>query len=162
MKNKYYLILISLIVSFKLYGQDVRFNNSFVIVINDKLVTSVEGLQLVLTDSTKKEEVITAGYYPGVIYVNNIEEKNFFYADQSRQVTLKFICYDNVGRKRLGGNYSISMAKDWFNKSLIIVKIAEKSKRRGLYKYSFDIPGLLFPVRWIENPVKKINSNEAN
>lgn len=84
MKNKYCITVILLILSMKLLGQEVRVNNSFVILVNDKLVTTVAGLQLILTDSTQKQDIIKSGYYPGVLYVNSIGAKNILYTDTTK------------------------------------------------------------------------------
>jgi len=78
MKIKQLLTLLLFLASIKLYGQEVRVNNSFVILINNKLVTSVSGLRLILSDTTGKNDALDGGYYPGVLYVNNIEKKIYY------------------------------------------------------------------------------------
>jgi len=57
MKNKYWFVIILFFASIKLYGQDVRVNNSFIILVNDKLITTVEGLRLILSDTTGKKRI---------------------------------------------------------------------------------------------------------
>lgn len=145
MKHKYWFtVLFLFIVSIKLYGQDVRVNNSFVILINDKLARTVAGLQLISSDVNGKEDSIDAGYYPGVLYVSNIQKKNLLYADSLKKLTLKFDYYEDSKGKQVIHNYSIELNRTWFKESLIIVKIFDVDKKRGTYKCSFEVPGHSF------------------
>jgi len=141
MKITYWIIFILILVSSKLYSQEVRINNSFIILVNDKLITSVEGVRLVLSDSNGKEEIINGGYYPGVLYVNNIETKNILYADSTRKLTLLFDYYKYGRANQLIHNYKVNIERRWFKESLIIVEIFDINKRRGTYKYTFEVPG---------------------
>ena len=144
MKNKYWLTVLFFIVTIKIYGQEIRVNNSFVILVNNKLVTSVAGLKLVLSDSTEKKDAIDGGYYPGVLYVSNIEKKNLLYTDSVKKLTLKFDYYENSRNKQITHNYSIEIDRKWFKQSLIILRIFDLDKKRGTYKYSFEVPGYSF------------------
>ena len=144
MKNKYWLTVLLFVVTIKVYGQEIRVNNSFVILVNNNLVTSVGGLKLVLSDSTGKKDAIDGGYYPGVLYVSNIEKKNLLYADSVKKLTLKFDYYENSRNKQITHNYSIEIDRKWFKQSLIILRIFDLDKKRGTYKYSFEVPGYSF------------------
>ena len=144
MKIRFTLIL--LIASIKLYSQEIRVNNSFVIVVNNKLTTSVADLRLILSDATGKEETIDGGYLPGELYVSNIEKKNILYADSVRNLILKFDYYEYQGHKQVIRNYSIPIDRNWFKQSVIILRIFDVNKKRGTYKYSFEVPGFSFGV----------------
>ena len=144
MKNKYWLTVLLFVVTIKVYGQEIRVNNSFVILVNNNLVTSVGGLKLVLSDSTGKKDAIDGGYYPGVLYVSNIEKKNLLYADSVKKLTLKFDYYEYSGKKQVVHNYSIEIDRKWFKESLIIVKIFDVNKKQGTYNYTFEVPGVSF------------------
>ena len=144
MKNKYWLIVILLIASIKLYGQEVRVNNSFIILVNDKLIRTVIGVNLTTTDFSGKEDSIDGGYYPGVLYVNNTQTKNLLYADSLKSLTLKFDYYEYIGKKQVIHNYKIELDRKWFNESLIIVKVFDINKKNGTYRYTFEVPGVSF------------------
>ena len=144
MKINYWIIFILILVSSKLYSQEVRVNNSLIILVNDKLITSVEGVRLVLSDSTGKEEIINGGYYPGVLYVRNIETKNVLYADNVRKLTLLFDYYEYGRSEQFVHNYKIDIERLWFKESLIILRIFDINKKRGTYKYTFEVPGYSF------------------
>ncbi|WP_259071970.1 hypothetical protein HDF24_11360 [Mucilaginibacter sp. X4EP1] len=144
MKNKYWLTVLLFVVTIKVYGQEIRVNNSFVILVNNNLVTSVGGLKLVLSDSTGKKDAIDGGYYPGVLYVSNIEKKNLLYADSVKKLTLKFDYYEYSGKKQVVHNYSIEIDRKWFKESLIIIKIFDVNKKQGTYNYTFEVPGVSF------------------
>ncbi len=145
MKNKYWLTVIFLfIISIKLYGQEIRVNNSFVILINDRLARSIAGLKLIAMDRKGDKNSINGGYYPGVLYVSNEQTKSLLYADSLKKLTLKFDYYEYAGEKQIVHNYSIDIDRRWFKESLIIVKISDISKRRGTYNYTFEVPGYSF------------------
>lgn len=144
MKNKYWFTVILFIASIKLYGQEVRVTNSFIILVNDKLINTVSGLRLVLSDSTGKKEFIEGGYYPGVLFVKNIETKNVLFADSVRKLTLLFDYYGYGQDNEFISNYKISIGRRWLKESLIILRIFDINKRRKTYKYTFEIPGLYF------------------
>lgn len=147
MKNKYWLTALFLfIISIKLYGQEIRVNNSFVILINDRLVRSIAGLKLITVDDKGNKNVINGGYYPGVLYVTNEQTKILLYADSLKELTLKFDYYEYAGEKQFVRNYSIDIDRKWFKESLIIVKISDVNKRRGTYNCTFEVPGYSFGV----------------
>jgi hypothetical protein len=152
MTPKYWLTTILFIASIKLYGQEVRVTNSFIILINDKLATTVEGLQMVLSDTTGKEDVTNGGYYPGVLFVKNIETKNVLFADSVRKLTLLFDYYAYGRGNDFIHNYKINIERRWFKESLIILRIFDINKRRGTYKYTFEIPGLYFSKPFVKSP----------
>ena len=77
MKIRFTLIL--LIASIKLYSQEIRVNNSFVIVVNNKLTTSVADLRLILSDATGKEETIETGGIFRANYMLAILKRKTFY-----------------------------------------------------------------------------------
>jgi hypothetical protein len=144
MKINYWVIVILFILSSKSYAQEVRVNNSFIILVNNKLTTAVAGVRLILSDTTGKEESINGGYYPGVLYVSNIETKSVLYADSVRKLTLVFDNYEYPGNKQVINNYKIGIDRKWFKESLIILRIFDINKTRGTYKYSFEVPGHSF------------------
>ena len=145
MKRKNWLtVLFLFMMSIKLYGQEVRVNNSFVILINDKLARSIAGLKLITGDGTASKNSINGGYYPGVLYVSNEQTKNLLYADSLKKITLKFDYYEYPGGKQIVRNYSIDIDRKWFKESLIIVKISDINKKRGTYNYTFEVPGYSF------------------
>jgi len=145
MKHKYWFaVLFLFLISTKLHGQEIRINNSFVILINDKLARNIAGLKLILVDEKGNKDSIDGGYYPGVLYVSNEQKKQLLYADSLKKLTLKFDYYEYPGRKQVVYNYSIDIDKKWFKESLIIVKITDISKKRGTYNYTFEVPGYSF------------------
>lgn len=144
MKISYWIISILILVSSKLFSQEVRVNNSFIILVNDKLTTTVEGARLILSDSTGRKESINCSYYPGVLSVRNIETKEILYADTVRKLTLAFDDYEYGRDKQFIHNYKINIERRWFKESLIIVKIYDINKRSGTYRYTFEVPGYSF------------------
>ena len=145
------IFIILMIVSLKLHAQEIRVNNSFIILINDKLITTAAGVELILSDTTGKEEVIIGGYYPGVLYVNNVQTKNILYADSVRSLTLSFDYYTYRRENEAIHNYKIKISRHWFKESLIIVRIFDINKKRGTYKYTFDVPGHSFSKPSVSN-----------
>jgi hypothetical protein len=141
MKIIYYVVVLLALIPSILHAQEVRVNNSFIILVNNKLATAVAGLTLILSDSTGKEEIISGGYYPGVLYVKNIETKNILMADSLRRLTLVFNNYYDHGKTYPSNNYRIAIDRRWFRESLIIVRIDDINRRRGTYKYSFEVSG---------------------
>ncbi|MCO5936229.1 hypothetical protein NAF17_11835 [Mucilaginibacter sp. RB4R14] len=133
-----------MIASVNLYGQEIRVNNSFVILVNDKLMRSVSGVKFVTFDANGKEDRIDGGYYPGVLYVYNTLTKNLLYADNLNGLIMKFDYYEYSGGKQTVNNYSIELNKTWLKESLIIVKIFDVNIKRGTYNYTFEVPGVSF------------------
>ena len=76
MKIRFTLIL--LIASIKLYSQEIRVNNSFVIVVNNKLTTSVADLRLILSDATGKKETIDGGIFRANYMLAILKRKIFY------------------------------------------------------------------------------------
>lgn len=145
MKHKFWFtVLFFFVISIKIYGQEIRVNNSFVILVNDKLARSVAGLKLITFDFNGKEDSINGGYYPGVLYVSNIKMKDLLYADSLKKLTLKFDYYEYPRKKQIVHNYSIEIDRKWFKESLIIVKIFDVNKNQGTYNYTFEVPGISF------------------
>jgi hypothetical protein len=105
----------------------------------------------VLTDSTQKEDIINAGYYPGVLFVNSVGAKNIVYTDTTKKMTLRFDYYDYRGKKELVYNYNININQQWFKESLIILKIYNINKNRGIYEYTYEVPGIYFPIKRIKD-----------
>ncbi len=146
MRIKFWFTAILLLLSIKLYGQNIRVNNSFIIVVNNKLAKTVSGLQLILSDTIEKKETIDGGYLPGELYVTTTGEKNVLYADSIRTLTLKFDIYEQSGNREVVHNYSIVVNRKWFKSSLIILNIFDINKRKGTYKYTFEVPGYSFGI----------------
>ena len=146
MKNKYWLVVIIFFAATKVYGQDVRVGSNFIILVNNKLPTTVEGLQLILSDTTGKEESISGGYIPGELFVTTNEARNLLFADSVRTLTLAFDFYVYGRDNKFIHNYKIFIDRRWFKQSVIIVRIFDIDKRRGTYKYSFEVPGYSFAL----------------
>lgn len=144
MKHYWISLLFVLVVSVKSYGQMIRLNNSFIILINDKLVTNVAGVRIISTDRYGKEDSIDGGYLPGVLYVDNMQKRNLFTADSLKKLTLKFDYYESKGKNLHYNNYSIKLNRKWFKESMIIVEISDVNKRKGTYNYTFEVPGVSF------------------
>ncbi|MGN6638213.1 MAG: hypothetical protein ACTHJ8_04820 [Mucilaginibacter sp.] len=140
MKNKYWFIIILFLSSNKLFGQEIRVNNSFIIVINNKVTTTVDRLRLMLSDSTGKKQSIDGDYYPGVLSVNNIEDKKILDADSVSSLTLAFDSYAYYKSKQITSNYKIKLNWHWLKHySFIILRIVDLKNDK--YKYSFEFPG---------------------
>ena len=88
--------------------------------------------------------MIDGGYYPGVLYVSNVQKKNLLNADSLKRLTLKFDYYEYRGKKQVVHNYSVEINRKWFKESIIIVKITNVSARQGIYNYTFEVPGYSF------------------
>lgn len=131
------------IVSVKLYGQEVRITNSFIILVDNKLINTVSGVRLVLSDSTGKKEFIEGGYYPGVLFVKNIESKNAIANNTLRKLALSFDYYAYGRDNDFISNYIVSIDKRWLKESLIILRIFDINKRRKTYKYTIEVPGYI-------------------
>jgi hypothetical protein len=142
-----FVMLLLCVTSINLHGQEVRVNNSFIILINDELAKSPAGVHLTLTDRTGKAEVIQAGYYPGVLYVDNTETKNVLFGDSTRILTLSFDVYRYKGDNTFINNYKINIERRWFKESLMILKIYDLNQSRNTYKYTFEIPGVYFSIK---------------
>ena len=143
--KKYWLvILFSVTVPIKLLGQEVRLNNSFIILINDKLPSYVSSLKFISVNYNGKEDSIDGGYYPGVLYLSNEQERNILYADSLKKLTLKFDHYEYFGKRQMLSNYSIDIDRRWLKQPYIIVKISDFNKKKGLYKYTFEVSGITF------------------
>jgi len=57
---------------------------------------------------------------------------------------LTFDFYEYKRNKQFIHNYKIYIDRKWFKQSVIIVRISDINKRRGTYKYSFEVPGYSF------------------
>ncbi|MGN6638216.1 MAG: hypothetical protein ACTHJ8_04835, partial [Mucilaginibacter sp.] len=76
MRGKYWFTVLFLLTIFiKIHAQEIRVNNSFVILINDRLARSIEHLKLISIDENGNKDSIDGGYYPGVLYVSNEQKK---------------------------------------------------------------------------------------
>ncbi|RYE12840.1 MAG: hypothetical protein EOP45_22210 [Sphingobacteriaceae bacterium] len=144
MKSKNWFTIFLIVVCIKSYGQEIRVNNSFIILVNDKLVRTVAGLKLITSDANGKDDSINGGYYPGVLYVSTTQMKNLIYADSLKNLIVKFDYYEYLGKKQVIHNYEIEINRKWFKESLIIVKIFDIKKKQGTYNYTFEVPGVSF------------------
>ncbi|MCO5937433.1 hypothetical protein NAF17_17935 [Mucilaginibacter sp. RB4R14] len=97
-----------------------------------------------VVDFSGKEDSINGCYYPGVLYVNNMQTKNLLYVDSLKNLTLKFDYYEYPGKKQVIHNYKIELNRKWFKESLIIVKVFDINKKKGTYSYTFEVPGVSF------------------
>ena len=146
MKNKYWFILILCFAVLKLHGQDIRVGNNFIILFNDKLTSNVAALQLILTDTTGKAASIKGGYIPGELFVTTVEAKKVLFADSVRVLTLAFDNYEYKRDNMFINNFKIFIDRRWFKSSMIILRIFDINKRRGTYKYSYEVPGYSFAL----------------
>ncbi len=144
MKRKYWFFILFVIYSINSFGQNFRINNSFIILVNNNLTMNVSAVRLILSDTTGKEKSISAAYLPGDLYVNDSEKKRMLDSDTTSNLFLAFDNYDYRRKNGLVNSYRITISRKWLKESLIVLKITDIDKKRGTYKYSFDIPGYVF------------------
>ncbi len=127
-------------------AQEIRVTNSFIILINNELPQSVAGMKFVLSKQGEKDDIILGGYYPGVLYTENVESKNLLYSDSTKRLHIVFKNYKYKNDREVGGYYDIDIKRCWFKESLIILKIHDINTTKDKYTYSFEIPGYTFGV----------------
>ena len=148
MKNRCLISLLLLIASLKIYGQELRVNNSFIIVVNEKVaVTSIAKVRLLVNKAAGKTESIEMGYLPGDLYFLSPGDKGKMSSDTVSNILLAFDSYEYNKGSQSVRNYQIPLNKEWFKYSFIVLKIHDLDKRKSLnfqgetYSYAMDFPG---------------------
>jgi hypothetical protein len=139
--KKYSLsVWLAIVIFAQAYGQDVRKNLDFIIVIDDNIaVGSIVSLQIELVSETSKE-AIAASYYPGSLSLTESDYGKIM-SDSTKAINLKFIHYEYVGQNQVTYNYDIELKREWLKDYFNILRIYDLNKKKYKAKYSPSGPG---------------------
>ncbi|MBB5648939.1 hypothetical protein [Pedobacter cryoconitis] len=121
------LVLLLIFLTTCSYGQS-KSDFDFIIVIDEAIVTSLSNPKLLIRKENELLSGINISFKPGNLSLNTADYK--IIANSNDDLYLKFDYYDYSKGKQEVYNYDIKIGKNWFEKSYLILRIYNTSKKK--------------------------------
>ncbi len=138
------LVLFLVFLTVCTYGQG-KSDFDFIIVIDEAIATSLSNPKLLIKKENELLSSINISFKPGNLSIDT-EDYNLI-VNSNDDLYLKFDYYDYSRDKQEVYNYNIKIGKNWFEKSYLILRIYNTSKKKYKQKltpikgtnYAFEI-----------------------
>jgi len=143
MKNILLVLFLAFLTTYT-YGQD-KSNFDFIIVIDETIVTSLSNPKLLIRKENELLSNIDISFKPGGLSLKTADYNSI--VNSNNDLYLKFDYYDYSRDKQKVYNYDIKIGKNWFEKSYLILRIYNTTKKKYKQKltpikgtnYAFEI-----------------------
>lgn len=125
------LLLLSMVItcSITCFAQEKSALN-LIIAIDDKIATaSISNIQLILVNNKNDSTTIEAGYYPGNLFVKDIDSSQFK-GDELVRIKLSFTYNEYIKDQIQKKRYSIFLPPSFRNEHYVILRVYNLNKKR--------------------------------